>query len=684
MKISIDWLSDYIVVDEPHTSLADKLNSLGLKVIDREEKDGDVVFELSTYSNRPDSLGHMGIARELSPLLGQQLQEPELPLEEEGTAIADLFDVQIWNEELCPRFCSRIVTGVKVGAAPAWLQRRLKAVGVEPVNNVIDTAHYVQLATGYPVFVYDLAQLGGSKIIVRTAQKDETNLELADKRIALSSDMLLIADEKKPVGLAGICSGKIADITAKTGAVLLESAYYDPVSIYKTCQKTGLHTDASFRYERGMDIAFPPHALRMAASLLAAQGGKPQKGLLDIYTRPRKPRTVVLRKHRIMELLGIEMEQEFIERTLTSLDCKLELQQPEIWRVQVPSFRLDIEREADLIEELARFYGYENIPAQLPAMFSSYPVIEEKRKLAQSLRQVLFHEGFDEVVNSSFFDPKNEAMFHTDQKALEIKNPLSQKSALMKTTLIGGLLENLAWNWNRGAEGVHIFETGKIFFEQDEDFIEQQTLALATAGIMGPKHWQQQTEKTDYYFLKGSCEALLRYLGFTPLSFSPVEHVFFAPGHSAAITAKGKQIGILGLLRESILEAYSLKEKVWAAEIDLEALFEMQPQMFQYTPVSKFPSVVRDVTFIADQGVTYQEIKTTIDGLSLPNLEKCEFIDRFKGNAIPRGKVSLSLRFTFRDLHKTLQAATVDNLLKRIIKNLQNAFDFQLREGGEN
>lgn len=684
MKISIDWLKDYVAVDEPYATLVDKLNNLGLKVVDWEERDGDAVFELSTYSNRPDTLGHIGIARELSPVLGKQLKEPELPLVEENKSITDFFDVQVWNEELCPRFCSRIVTGMQVGPAPEWMQRRLRMIGVEPVNNIVDTAHYVLFATGYPIFVYDLAKLRGSKIIVRTAQKDEAVLHLDDKKIELSSDMLVIADEKMPVALAGIKSGKMVKITEKTSAVLLESAYFDPAAIYQTCQKTGLFTDASFRYERGMDITSPPQALRMAASLLAAQGGKPQQGMLDIFSRPRKAKTVILRKHRITEFIGIELEQDFIERVLTGLGFKMELQQPEIWRVQVPSFRLDIEREADLIEELARFYGYEKIPAQLPAMFSSYPITEEKRKLAQGLRRLLFHEGFDEVVNSSFFDPEKEVIFHTELKAVEIQNPLSPKTALMKTTLIGGLLENLAWNWNRGAEGVHIFETGKVFFQKDEDFVEQQTLALATAGIIGSKHWQQQTEKTDYYSLKGSCEALLYYLGFTPVSFTPAEHVFFYSGHSVAIKAKGKQIGILGLLRESILEAYSLKEKVWAAEIDLEALFEMQPQMFHYTPVSKFPSVVRDVTFIADLGITFQEIKTAMAGLSMPNLEKFEFIDRFEGSVIPRGKVSLSLRFTFRDLNKTLQAAAVDNLLKRIIKNLQNTFNFQLREGGEN
>ncbi len=684
MKVSVDWLKDFIQTDISYSALIDKMNKIGLLVDAWEEKEGDVILELETYANRPDTLGHLGVAREISVVLGIPLQDKSWPLIEGTEQISECFDVQIWDEHLCPRYCGVIVRGVKVGPSPDWLAKRIRAMGLNPVNNVVDVSNYVLFATGHPVHTFDLTKLTGDKIIVRKAGKKETLLTLDNQRISLSPEMLVIADEKRPVALAGIIGGEESAVNESTQDVFIESAHFDPVSIRKTRKIGGIQTDASYRFERGADISFPPKAALMVASLLTQMGGKAAKGILDIYPKPRKAKTVVLRHHRIAELLGIDIEKEFVEDILSREEFQVENQQNGIWRIKVPYARVDIEREADLIEELARFYGYEKIPSHLPNISPLTLGIGRKEDVLNRVRQLLFHEGYDEVVNFSFSNPDKEARFQSERKAIEIRNPISSEASVLKTSLAGGLLDNIVWNRNRGAEGVHIFEIGNIFFWKEDIKTEQLSLALATFGPLEPPHWQKRMEETDFFHLKGTCEALLRSLQYESFIFQEEDFPFFEPGHSLSLSVKGEKIGYLGCLRSEILAAYDLKSPVWAAEINLAMLFSKQPQPFRLSPVIRFPSVVRDISFIIDKSVRYQQLVETIRKLSLPYLEDFCLYDKFSGSSVPQNKISLSIRFIFRHQQRTLLAEDVDKLLSRIIKALENSFNFQLREGEEN
>lgn len=683
MKISLDWLKNYIDIDIPVPRLVEVLDNIGLLIESREKKEGDVVLDVETYANRPDTLGHLGIARELAAALGLSLKEPRLPLTEGTENISGLIDVQIWDEDLCPRYCGMVVKDIEMGPSPGWLAKKLEAMGLKPINNIVDVTNYVQFATAQPIHAFDLDKMAGSKIIVRRAKQGEKLLSLEGKEVDLTSEMLVIADEEKPAALAGVIGGENTAVFSSTKNVFIESAYFDPVSVRKTGKKTGIQTDAAYRFERGADISFPPEAARMAASLFSQFGGKVCRGIVDVYPKPRKIKTVMLRLHRVASLLGVDVESEFIEKTLAALGFQLERKKQGIWQVKIPHFRIDIEREADLVEEIARFYGYEKIPIQLPPVRDLDLNLDPKKEKIEAMRQLLFHYGFDEVVNFSFMDPEKEEKFDPDLIAVPIRNPISTKAAVLRTNLLGGLLENIVWNTNRGAEGVHIFEIGNTFRLINESHREHLMLSMVMTGSREEQHWKEKDQEASFFHLKGTCESLLSRLRYGPFVFKEETHPHYQDERSLALHVKGEEVGWLGAVDRKILDAYLLKQEVWAAEINLSLLFQKQAQTFHYAAVAKFPSVTRDVSFIGDKNILFEEIKESLEKLRLPYLEKFMLYDRFAGPSIPPNKVSLSFRFVFRRPDRTLQADEVDVIQEKIIGSLKSRFQFRLREGGK-
>ncbi len=683
MRISLDWLKEYIEIDLPLQQLIDKLNMIGLLVEDWEELKGDTILDVETYANRPDTLGHLGASREIAACLDLRLKKQDWPLSEGREKTSDLVDIMIKSPKLCPRYCGIIVQDIPVKPSPSWLLKRIEAMGLKPVNNVVDVTNYVLFSTAHPIHAFDMDAIRGKTIIIRKAETGEALRSLEGEDIALSPDMLVIADAERPVALAGVIGGEETGVTEATKNVFIESAYFDPVSIRKTRKKTGLSTDASYRFERNADLSFPPQAALMAASLLTQMGGKATRGIMDVYPRPRRGKTLILRNHRISELLDIHADGDFISKTLSALGFGIKEEKAGLYKVQIPSFRVDIEREADLIEEIARFYGYKKIPARIPPLREMEPAADPKRKSLDKLRQLLFHQGYDEFVNFSFSDPEKEAQFKTARKAIEIRNPISARASRLRTTLIPGLLENVVWNRNRGIEGIHAFEIGNIYFLEKRNSREQQFLTLVSTGIIGSPQWQEKDEITDFFHLKGTCEFLMSHLRYEPFSFQEESHPFFEDGYAVGLDYKGERIGHLGLLRKKILESYSLTDEVWAAELDLASLLQKKPQDFLYAAVTKFPSVTRDVSFIADRQVPYQAVEEAIENISLPYLEKFSLYDRFSGPSVPRGKISLSVRFVYRHPKKTLKAEEVDKLQEKIIKTLRERFHFQLRGGGK-
>ncbi|MFW6160618.1 MAG: phenylalanine--tRNA ligase subunit beta, partial [Acidobacteriota bacterium] len=336
MKISLDWLKQYIKWDEDPSQLIEIFNNIGLVVDDWKERDGDIILDMETYANRPDTLGHIGVARELAAALRRQLTEENWPVSESGEKTEAVVDIQIHEETLCPRYCGLVIRDVPVGPSPEWLVRRIRSMGLNPVNNVVDVTNYILFSTAQPIHAFDLSRLEGEKIIVRRANKGESLKTLDDKVETLSTDMLVIADERKPVALAGIVGGQESAVTEKTNDVFIESAYFSPVSIRKTAKELGIQTDASYRFERGADISVAPQAAQMAASILTQMGGKGTRGVFDVYPKPRKKKTLILRKHRITDLLGVDVPDSEIEDILRRLEFTVTREQTGLWKIQVP------------------------------------------------------------------------------------------------------------------------------------------------------------------------------------------------------------------------------------------------------------------------------------------------------------------------------------------------------------
>ena len=683
MRISIAWIKEYLETDVPASEIINALNRIGLMVENREERDDDIILDVETYANRPDTLGHLGMAREVAAALGLRLKARDWPLLETPVNTAEVVDVQVQDGTLCPRYCGLVVKGVKVGPSPVWLRQKIEAMGLNSINNVVDVTNYVIFATSQPIHAFDLEKIAGCRIIIRRARKGERLLCLDGTDLELLPEMLVIADEAKPEALAGIIGGQESAVTEETKDVFIESACFDPVSIRQTRKAAGLQTDASYRFERGADISFPPQAALMAASLLAQFGGKATREMVDIYPAPRKKKEVVLRHRRANDLLGVEVSESFISQTLQDLEFGLDIQQAGVWRVKVPTFRVDIDREADLIEEIARFCGYENIPAVLAPLKVVEPITDKKREKLTKLRPLLLHHGFNEVINFSFSDPDKEKLLGTGLEPVEIRNPISLRASLLRTSLLGGLLETLVWNTNRGLEAVHIFEIGNIYYREDQECVESLTLGLLCKGPLSEPHWKAQGEEADFFHLKGACEALLKQLRYEPFSFAVEDHPLFEPGRSLALAYKEEKIGFLGVVRRTLLEAFTVKEDVYAAELDLERLFNKQPRAFAFTPVARFPAITRDISLLVPRHVSYQDLEKTIEKVSLSILEEFELVDLYSGESIPPDKVSLSFRFIFRHGQRTLLAEEVDKAEQQILNQLWRTHQVQLREGGK-
>ena len=694
MKVQVDWLKEYTEIDVPADELGHVLTMAGLEIESHETvglPDGEKseVLELNVTPNRGYCLSHIGVAREVSALLNKSLKlsDPIKALEAESGAVAVESRVSVENlePELCPRYCALVIENVKVGPSPKWLKDRLIAIGLRPINNVVDITNFVMMEYGQPLHAFDRDLLAGNKIVIRRAKKGESFCSLDSTELKLEADALVIADGEKPVALAGIMGGTNSQVSETTCHVVLESACFDPATIRKGSKKYGLRSDSSYRFERGVDLDGVVSAQARAALLIKKlAGGDICSGRVDIYPEMGKPITVPLRVSRVNQLLGGNFSAKQTQDLLSRLGMGI-AEPSETMQVQIPSFRPDLSREVDLIEEIARIDGFDKVDTVFPVAGLSPVKIATRQKIIRKVREVFSHAGFSETVHYSFIERAHAGEFKMafaseQDQIIGLKNPLSSENDTMRTSLIPGLLKTAALNLSKGQKPLKLFEVGSVYFANSSgDRREKAVLSAIVLGSYELTPWKPRGKEYDFYDLKGTMEKLVEHLHLKP-DFSPGDKSFLMPGKSVRIHNKDVELGYLAQVAPEQKLVNEIGQNVYALELDLGALENEFSSSYRFQPIAKFPETYRDISILVDRQVTSQRVADLILKTGNPLIQKVELYDHFEGKKIQAGKKSLTFALSFQSAEKTLSDEEVSPLFERIIQTLQSELGASLRE----
>jgi phenylalanyl-tRNA synthetase beta chain len=671
MKVSFNWLKEFVEIPTEPRQLEADLTMVGLNVESFVAVDDDWVLEVEVTTNRPDCLSHYGVAREVATLYRRALKRLEIFAKESGARSSEEVSIQIVDADLCARYCGRVIQNVQVKPSPAWLCKRLEAVGQRPINNVADITNYVLMELGHPLHAFDLARIRERKIIVRRALPGELLRTLDGTDRMLTSENLVIADAQRPVALAGVMGGEDSQISSTTRSVLLESAWFDPVSIRRTAKAQGMHTEASHRFERGADIEMAPLALDRAAELIAeVAGGEILRGLVDVYPRPRLREALVLRRREIRRILGAEILWEDVERTLRSLGFMTERRGTEGWRVTPPSFRLDVTREVDLIEEVARHFGYDRLPARLR---SAPPRVERDatREKELAVSNLLCSLGYHETIQSSMVDPEENSRF-TEQPQVILANPLSQDASALRSSAGPSMVHALRWNLDREQNDVRLFELGKSYSLASNAIPqERRVLSLGLTGRRRLASVHEGERALDFFDLKGDLEALLGLFEIPGIRFGAAGCGHYDLSQSGRFTSQGETVAIFGRLSRELEHDYKLRQPSWLAEVDFERLLTFPLRSLVFRPFSRFPEVERDFSLVVPEAVTYARLDAALRGLTLEEIRSLRPVDLFRGGSIPPGHYSLLLRVTFQSRVHTMTSEEIAVASQRVMAALE-------------
>ena len=682
MLISYNWLRELTGTKLTPLELRERLTMVGLAIDSVEQSDGDSVLDVEVPSNRPDCLSHIGIAREVSVIEKSKVQSPKSKaLKAEGKA-ADFAAVQIDDEHLCPRYAARIVRGVKIGPSPERLTTRLNEIGQRPINNVADITNYVLHELGQPLHAFDLAKLSGREIIVRTARSGEKLQTLDGVVRELDPEMLVIADAERPVALAGIMGGLDSEISNSTVDVLIESAYFNPDSVRRTARKLGMDTEASRRFERGADCENVVNAQTRCVELICEiAGGVATKDVIDVYPQPQRARQVKFRPERVDSLTSLKVDAAEMQRILSALGFAGDSPVESARTFIVPTWRVDVSIEEDLVEEVARHSGYEKIASLLPPsnMAGEYQPSEMKRR---NLRRTLTGLGFDEAINFSFINAAHDEIFATanvnePSAFVTLSNPILEDTTRMRPSLLPGLLQSVRHNLNQGTRDVRLFEIGRIFAVSKENELPRETesLGLIATGGATEESRAQTARELDFHDLKGALEAAVATMNLPPLVFAAAEIKHLRVGQSASVSlANGKLIGSIGALSETINAEYKFRQPVYVAEIDLTSLFEVETQEIRYRSLPRYPSVVRDVSLLVGRDITYAALVAEIEAASPADYRGVKLVGTYEGKNIPADKRSVTLRIEYRSDSGTLRDEEVEARHRELIDRLLKKF----------
>ncbi len=660
----------------------------------------DLVFEFSVTPNRPDCLSVVGIAREVAAIVGSPLKLPPLEVKEEGVPVADLTSVSIEDPEKCPRYAARVISGVRIGPSPLWLLSRLKSVGLRAINNVVDVTNYVMWELGHPLHAFDQELLEEGRIVVRCWRpSDGTFRTLDGVERELTPEDLVIADARRAVAIAGVMGGANSEVEPRTERVLLESAYFQPLSIRRTSNRQGLSTEASYRFERGADPMGLIKALDRAAELIRElSGGLVAAGRADAYPAPIAPRRLSLRPKRVRELLGASIPARAMREQLERLGLGVEGRGNEL-RVLIPTFRPDLEREVDLVEEVARRWGFERVPATLPSGRVPPSPPDRVRVLEKKAREVMCGFGFTEAINFSFIGQQaieraGIPAGHPLSRALPLTNPLSAEMSLMRTSLIPGLLENALLNQNRRRGSLRLFELGRVFYprpsqrvlrpdlsreERDQPPQEVRMLAALASAEPRPGPWPENRDPLDFFFMKGVVEQLLEALRISGGDFEPASEPFLEPSSAARLLIEGKPMGLLGRLSREAMDSSDLREPFFLLELDFERLISHSQGVPRARVLPRYPATLRDIAVIVDRKIAASRVEETIRRAEPELLREARLFDVYEGRGIPAGKRSLAFSLAYRADDRTLTDEEVRLAHARVVHRLEEELAARLR-----
>ncbi len=674
----------------------------GLKVLDNELAEGtplnqalaisDTVFEIGLTPNRPDCLSFIGIAREIAPMvgrIGRPVTLPAITLTESSDRIENFTSVAIDAPDLCPRYAARLVTDITVAPSPFWLQDRLLSIGLKPVNNIVDITNFVMLETGQPLHAFDFDVLAENRIVVRTAKDGEPFKTLDGKERILTDDTLMICDGEKPVAVAGVMGGLNSEIENTTTRVLIESAYFNPISIRKTAKRLALNTDASHRFERGVDPEGTITALNRAAWLMAEiSGGKLARGIIDEYPVPSSVSPISLSTAKTNAYLGTALSREEMAEYLASVEFKVETVDPDTLSVLRPTFRVDVSRPEDLMEEVARLWGYNNIKTTFPKISGVTNLPSQSVKLKEKIKDLMTGYGFSESISYSFMakdacDRLNLAETDHRRNILDILNPISEELAVMRTTLIPGLLEAMRKNLSHQIKTLRLFELGKIFISngQDRQPTETEMLAGLWTGDRQEITWHDKPETCDFFDLKGVVEDLFHHFDLSNAVFSKIDPLmcpFTRPGRTARILINDEAIGIIGEVAPDILATFNLRQPAFIFEINATRLMPLIPDTKTFTPIPKFPFTDRDITLIVDNHIQAGDILDNVRLFKENLMEDIRVLDVYSGEPIPAGKKSISLRVVYRSFMETLSDQQVNGVHQQLTNRIIEEFNATL------
>jgi phenylalanyl-tRNA synthetase beta chain len=692
MNISYNWLKDLVEISLPPADLAQKLTDAGLAVEGVHASGDDFVFDIDLTSNRGDCLSHLGVAREVSVITNSKLKIKNYEDQKPQTENQNL--VTIEDADLCNRFTARVIHGVKIGPSPEWLVKRLEAVGERSINNVADITNFVMHEFGNPMHSFDFNKLAGNRIVVRRVRAGETIKTLDEVERKLDETMLAICDAEKPVAVGGVMGGFDSSITEETTDVLLEVAYFKRDSIRQTSRKLKLSTEASHRFERGVDIENLIRASNRATDLICEIAGGTAGEFVDVYPTMYEPNVIESNDIRfaVQRLTGLEVEIEEILRILEALGIKsqYEIRTPGSRLFAAPTWRHDIAIEEDLVEEVARIVGYDKIGEELPPAFGAGEYQpNEIRKF--HLRQTLSSLGFDEALSYSFIDSKFDDSFalipsfvheNLNEKFVTLQDSIIEGAMRMRPSLLSGLLDAVRTNLNFQNRNLRLYEIGKAFSASSKEGElpnERELFALVVTGNEILENKAMPAREFDFYDAKGALESAIGATNSPNLEFAAADVKHLRKGQSAQIRLNGKTVGTIGRLADEIAQSYKFRQPVYVAEIDLQTVLAEKEPPILYRPLPIYPSVERDVSILVKRNIPFAEIKQAIEAQGFELLRKIEFVDVYEGKGVADDERSLTIRLIYRSDERTLIESEVESVHNQILTTLEENFGAKQR-----